>query len=488
MTRPDDTTALRVAGREKSRVAWISVAAAIALIGSKLFVGLKTNSLGILSDAAHSGLDLAGSILTLVAVRVSSRPADVAHPYGHAKAENLSALAQTVLLLATGIWIVVEAVDRLFFSEAQVNAGPWAFGVIILAMGVDYSRARALRAAARRHQSPALEADAWHFATDLWSSAAVLLGLLGVRAASHLGMPFLARADAAAGLVVAGIVLWICFSLVRRNVNDLMDAVSPRLRSRVGEAARVPGVIGVKRVRVRRAGPSSFTDLTVTIPRGTPLEQAHTIAGRAEAGVQAALPGADVVVHVDPVPVANESLLTCIRLLAARHDLGVHDLHLHDAGGRQSLDMHVEVSEAMSLAEAHAVVTLFEQALREECPDLDSVVSHLEPVGDGSVRHPCVECDAEQVERILEGISDEIRIGFQPHDLTVHRHDGRLSVSFHCRLHPSARLRDAYDFSGELERRLRLRMPGIDRVIIHTEPVEGPGSADEDAGRYQDSS
>lgn len=481
-------SSLAATGREKSRVAWVSVGAALALTASKLVVGLQTNSLGILSDAAHSGLDMAGAILTLVAVRVSSRPADKSHSYGHAKAENLSALAQTGLLLATSVWIMVEAVNRLLFTQAEVDAGVWAFGVTILAIFVDFSRSRALRAAARRYRSPALEADAYHFATDLWSSGAVLLGLLGVRIGAQFGMPFLARADAAAGLLVGCIVLWICITLVRRNVNDLMDAVSPGLRAKVAEAARVPGVVGLHRVRVRMAGPASFADLKLSVERNTPLEQAHRIAADAEAAVQAVLPGADVVVHVSPVPGTNESLLTSIRILAARHDLGVHDLHLHDNEGRQSLHMHVEVSESLSLAEAHSTVTVFETALRAEFPELDSVVTHLEPVGDGSVRLPGVEGDTEQVAQALEEISAEIGICFQPHELAVHRCAGRISVSFHCRLHPSARLRDAHAFSGELERRLRLRLPHIDRVTIRAEPIESPGAADLDAGRYQDSS
>jgi len=245
------------AAREKRRVALASLAAAVLLTVLKLVVGLMTNSLGILSEAAHSALDLVAAAMTLWAVRVSSQPADQTHTYGHGKFENLSALGETALLLATCVWIIYEGIGRLYFGgEVEVDANLWAFLVVVISIVVDFSRSRALSRAAQKHRSQALEADALHFSTDIWSSAVVLFGLAAVAAGRSLGVPWLVKADAIAALAVAGIVIWVSFRLGKKSIDDLLDSVPRQLREDVATAAAgVPDVEGVRQVRVRRSGP-----------------------------------------------------------------------------------------------------------------------------------------------------------------------------------------------------------------------------------------
>ena len=289
------------ADREKTVVAASSLLAAVLLTGTKLGVGLWTNSLGILSEAAHSALDLAAAGMTLWAVRAAARPADRRHAYGHGKFENLSALFETLLLLATCVWIFVEAIQRLVAGGEHVQANVWAFATVLLSIGVDVSRSRALARAARRHKSQALEADALHFSTDVWSSAVVLLGLAAVVAAPRLGAPWLVHADAAAALGVALIVVWVSVRLGRKAIDDLVDATPPRVAQRIAEMlGDVPNAVAVRRVRVRRSGPIYFVDLTLVAPADVPLSLAHAAADVAEARVRAAYANADVVVHVEP--------------------------------------------------------------------------------------------------------------------------------------------------------------------------------------------
>jgi len=251
------------ADREKRLVAASSVAAALLLTGMKIVVGLQTGSIGILSEAAHSGLDLLAAVVTLWAVRASSAPADHDHPYGHGKIENFSALFETGLLLATCVWIAYEALKRLLFEHVHVEATLWSFAIMAISIVVDISRSRALARAAKKHRSQALEADALHFSTDVWSSAVVIVGLLAVRASSAFGIPWLARADAVAALGVAAIAVVISLRLGKKSVDDLLDAAPPDLLSRVAAAARVEGVLEVSQVRVRRSGPDVFADVTL---------------------------------------------------------------------------------------------------------------------------------------------------------------------------------------------------------------------------------
>jgi cation diffusion facilitator family transporter len=288
------------ADRHKRLVALSSVVAALCLTGLKIAAGVLTGSLGVLSEAAHSSLDLVAAAVTYFAVRGAGRPADHDHTYGHGKFENLSALAEVALLLITCVWIAVEAVRRLFFVEVPVDASGWAFLVLGVSIVVDLSRSRALGRAAKRYSSQALEADALHFSTDVWSSATVIAGLLLVWLAPALGAPWLVKADAVAALGVAGISVWVGVQLARRAVGELTDRVSPEMLERVTCALRVDGVVEVVRLRLRRSGPETFADATLTVADGTPIERAHAIADSAEAAVAAIIPGADVVIHVEP--------------------------------------------------------------------------------------------------------------------------------------------------------------------------------------------
>lgn len=289
------------AERHKRRVALTSLIAALVLTALKLAVGLATNSLGILSEAAHSGLDLLAAAMTFWAVRAAIQPADSEHTYGHGKIENVSALFETLLLLLTCGWIVFEALRRIAFSGGHdVDANAAAFAVVFLSIAVDVSRSRALARAARAYHSQALEADALHFSTDVWSSSVVVVGLLAVRLADATGLRWLEKADAVAALGVAVIVVTISVRLGRRAVLELLDTVPHDLAGRIASAALVPGVLEVRQVRVRRSGPEWCGDVTVAVDRGAPVEHAHDIATRVEAQVRGILPGADVVVHVEP--------------------------------------------------------------------------------------------------------------------------------------------------------------------------------------------
>jgi cation diffusion facilitator family transporter len=268
----------------------------------KLVVGLMTNSLGILSEATHSGLDLVAATVTFFGVRVSGRPADREHTYDHGKVENLSALFETILLLATCFWIVYEAIQRLFFKVVMVEASLLAFLIMGVSIVVDLSRSHALTRVARKYNSQALEADALHFSTDIWSSLVVILGLVLVRLSDYLGLEWLVKTDALAALGVAGIVVSVSIRLGHKTVAGLLDAIPSGLHDEVTRAVNdVPGVLEVKRVLVRRAGPEAFADVTLTVSRDATFEQTHNVATNAEAAVRKILPGADVVVHVEPV-------------------------------------------------------------------------------------------------------------------------------------------------------------------------------------------
>lgn len=294
------------ARKDKLSAALSSVVAAIGLTAFKLIVGIMTNSLGILAEAAHSGLDLVAAAMTLFAVQVSDKPADREHPFGHGKIENLSALFETVLLLATSGWIIYEAIIRLFFVPVKVEASIWSFVVMGTSIIIDFTRSRILYKAARKYKSQALEADALHFSTDIWSSSVVIVGLIGLTIAHYVpGLDWMHKADSVAALIVAIIVIYISGELGWRTISALLDTAPRGLADKVEKVAgAVNGVVDAHAIRIRASGAHTFIDMHITMNGNVTLNEAHAATEIIEKAIHGIVSPADITVHVEPANLA----------------------------------------------------------------------------------------------------------------------------------------------------------------------------------------
>jgi cation diffusion facilitator family transporter len=293
--------------KEKNMAALTSVIAAIGLTTFKVIVGVLTGSLGILAEAAHSALDLVAALVTLFAVRVSSKDPDKEHPYGHGKIENLSALFETLLLLGTCVWIVYEAISRLTGKVVEVDITIWAFIVMVTSIVIDYSRSKVLYAAAMKHNSQALEADALHFSTDIWSSAVVIIGLILVKISEVVpSLSWLKQADSVAALGVSAIVVYVSVRLGIRTIQGLLDTAPDGMDQKIKEIAEsVEGVQDCHKVRVRMSGPTLFADVHIRLNPRMSVEKAHEKTLLIQKKVREELPGVEVTVHVEPAKVEN---------------------------------------------------------------------------------------------------------------------------------------------------------------------------------------
>jgi cation diffusion facilitator family transporter len=288
--------------REKRNAALTSVVAAIGLTTIKIIVGMFTGSLGILAEAAHSGLDLVAAIMTLLAIRISDRPADPEHNYGHGKVENLSALFETLLLLGTCVWIIYEAVQRLFFKPVELDVSIWAFIIMAISIVVDISRSRVLNRVAKKYKSQALEADGLHFSTDIWSSSVVIVGLFCVKLSEWFPkLEFLRHADAVAALAVAMIVVLVSVRLGIRTITALLDTAPKGLKEKVtGEVESIEGVVDCHNVRIRRSGAKVFLDVHILVDGGKSLQEVHDLTEKIENKIEQSIPDVDVTVHPEP--------------------------------------------------------------------------------------------------------------------------------------------------------------------------------------------
>ncbi len=450
----------------KQRVALTSILASGGLTIAKGVVGFSTGSLAVLSEAAHSLLDLAATVMTYFAVRVSGKPADEEHHYGHGKVESLTALAETALLFLLSGIVIWEAADRLIgTSHHAVEATVWAFAVIAVSIVVDYFRARLLYRVAAETSSEALEADALHFGSDMWSSIAVLIGLGAVA----LGYPW---ADSAAAMIVAVFICIAGWRLGRSTIDTLTDTAPTGVADQVRAIAeRISGVVAIDRVRVRPAGDVLFVDLDIAVSRTVPLGRVTAIKERVEAAVSGEIRNADTTVNIVPRALDDETIQERVMVIARNRALAVHHVIVHAIGGQLSVSLDLEVDGGLSLARAHEIADGLEAALRDELgPDVE-VETHIEPLqtsglaGRDALAERTAKIQAALVE-IAAG-TDAIR---NVHDVRVRdTRDGEI-VNFHCDADPRLTVAVVHDKVDGIERALRARFSSIKRVIGHAEP------------------
>jgi cation diffusion facilitator family transporter len=442
------------------RTALVSVVAAAVLVALKLTVGLAVHSLGLVSEAIHSGTALVAALLTFFAVGVAVRPADPGHQYGHDKAEHLSALAEATFLAGASVFIGVQALERLFSSDApHVAATWWALAVVGIVIAIDVSRTVVSWRASRRYASAALASNALHFGSDLAGSVAVLIGLLFARAGHPDG-------DSVAALFVAVLVLLAAARLARGNVDVLMDRVPFAAEEAARKAiAGVRPAVELRRLRMRHAGGRQFADVVIGVPSVAAVGQGHAAADAVEEAVERALPNADVVVHVEPQEDATLRERVHAAAVAVPRVREVHNISLVDVGGRTELSLHLKLPGELSLDEAHEVAEQLERAICVAIPEIAGVQTHLEPLTEASEAAE-VGADAEALVRRV--VREET--GGDPRELRFLRTDGGLVAFLTLGLDGASRLDDAHARASTIEERIRHERPDVADVIVHTEP------------------
>jgi cation diffusion facilitator family transporter len=444
------------------RTALVSVLAAVVLIAVKLVTGLETHSLGLLSEALHSGTDLVAALLTFFAVGVAARPADEGHEYGHGKAEHLAALAEASILVLASIFLAVRAIERLAgSSHADVDAAWYAFVVLGFVIVIDVSRTFVSWRAARELDSAALQSNALHFFSDLLGSVAVLVGLVAVRAGYQ-------HADSMAALFVAVLVLAAAARLMRTNVDVLMDRVpvEAEAAARAAIAGIRPGV-DLKRLRMREAGGRQFADVVIGVPPGAAVGQGHAAADSVEDAVQAALPRSDVVVHVEPDQAAGIRERAQAAALSVPRVREVHNVNVLVVEGRTEVSLHLKLPGDLSLEQAHDLAEQVERAIHAAVPEVEAVQTHLEPLAEDEPARAAenVDAQADVVARIVREA-----LGREPRKLRFLQTDEGLVAFLTLGLDPAASLADAHSQASEVEARIRSARPEIADVIVHTEP------------------
>lgn len=442
------------------RIALVSVGAATALMGIKLATGLASGSLGLVSEALHSGTDLVAALLTFFAIGVAGRPADRSHPYGHGKAEHLAALAEAFVLLLVSLIVGGVAVARLAGRvEIETSTAWWVFAAVGVVIAIDVSRTMVSVRAARRFSSPALASNALHFGTDLMGTLAVLAGLLAVRAGWQEG-------DSIAALFVAFLVVLAAARLIRRNVDVLMDqAPAEAVRAAQLAIITLDPPVELRRLRLREAAGRTFTDVVIGVSPGAAVGQGHAIADRVEAAVHAALPGGDVVVHVEPAGV-EAALRERVReaAMSVSRVREIHNLSVIELPDGVHVSLHLKLPGDLPLDEAHGIAEQVERAIVGGVSEVVDVQSHLEPLAEPAAGRESDE-DPAEIERLVRAAT-----GIAPRAVRFLHTDEGLVVFLTLALDPEESLAAAHSTASAVEGQIRAHRVGIADVIVHTEP------------------
>jgi len=455
---------------EKMRVARNSVLVAVVITLFKFVVGFLSGSLGILSEALHSLLDLVASVVTLLSVRVSDKPADADHQYGHGKIENFSAFIETGLLLATCGWIIWEAVHRLFFHTVEIEPSLWAVLVMCVSIVLDFWRSRALKLVADKYNSQALQADALHFSTDIWSSSVVIVGLGAVWTGQHYHVLWLAHADPVSALCVAGVVVHVSWRLARETLDALLDAAPAGVRNALfTQVGSVPGVIGVERIRIRKAGSRYFVDVAVGLARNVTFQASDGVVSKVRQRIQKLLGDADVLVNAVPRELKSESTFDRIRAAAFRNNLMVHAISVQDLDGEIHAELHVELDENMLLIAAHDRVTALEADIRAHVPEIASILTHIESEP-ATIETSDEIVEDHELEEKLKAIGAEFPDVVDIHEIIFKRVREHIFLSCHVTMKDQLPLVRVHEVMTGLEMKFKSLAPQLFRVLIHPEP------------------
>lgn len=450
---------------QKKSVALSSVFASLFMTITKLIVGILTGSMGIISEAAHSALDLGAATLTYFAVKFGDRPPDESHPYGHGKIESVSAFIETGLLFLTSFWIVYEAIHRLISGKLEVEVTWYAFVVIIVSIIIDISRSRALSRVAKATSSQALEADALHFSSDIWSSAVVLLGLV-------LVLFDVKGADAIAAIGVAIFVLYAGYRLGKRTIDTLIDTAPEGMADVVKETiSHTEGILSVETVRVRPIGPTVFMEIEIKINRKLSAVKVDEIVTQAKASIRQKFPSSDIIIHTKSVQLTNETIIESIQLLASNHNLSLHSIVVDNLDNKKFVSYDLELPGTYTVKKAHEIASDLETDIQNEIGTDIELNTHIDPIFTDEIRSKQLSKEETiKIEDAIRKIGHDIGMIEEIHDIRIRKIGGKILITLHCHADPNIVLEKAHRSASKLKSSIMNEFSEVKNVIVHVEP------------------
>lgn len=450
---------------KKESVALSSVFASAGMTIMKFVVGIMTGSMGIISEAAHSALDLGAAGLTLFAVKVSDKPADTEHTYGHGKMESVSALIETGLLFLTSAWIIYEAIHRIIIKDFHVEITWYAFAIIIISIIIDISRSRALSKVAKETGSQALEADALHFSSDIWSSCVVLFGLILVSVGVN-------GADTFAAIGVSIFVLIAGYRLGKRTIDALMDTAPEGITDIVKEIVEnIEGVITIDKIRVRPLGPSMFIELEIGINRGFSIIKVNEIVNKSKEAIQQKIQEADILIHTKPIQLKDETMIDIIRTIASKHVFSVHSIIVDKLDDKKFISYDLELPGSLTVLEAHEKASHLEKEIQSEIGTEIELYTHIDSCSIEEKQSFKLEVDeVKKIEKIINEAIKDISVIRNAHNILIRKIGMKIFITMHCDAKEYETLDKTHNGASHLKSLIKEKISEVSEVVIHVEP------------------
>jgi len=466
--------------QEKHKVAFSSVCAAVILTAIKIIVALVTGSLGMLSEAAHSALDLGATIITLLAVRISGKPADEEHPYGHGKIESFSALIEVLFLLITCGWIVYEALQKLFFGEAiQVENIFWGILVIVICITVDISRSRALKRVADKYDSLALHADALHFSSDVWSSMVVLIGLLFMAMANALDISYLRYADPIAALCVSIIVVIISIKLAKQAINVLLDTAPKGMHDRILEELQgLDSGVEICSARARLSGEKYFIEISIGVDKYKNHQEISNIVDTIRSKLHQKFTNSDILVTTFPIEAAlhasKEYYFNEIKMILDKFKTctNVHNISVYDVQGKKFLSIHIEIKDNINLKESHELSHEIRDEICKKLSYIDDVSIHLEYIEQSNIEALDITDSNLALVETLQSILNVSPKQLNCHDIKIYKRKDGIVIFLHCGISKNFQIDKIQSITNYISDKIRKNVKNVADVHVHTEPIE----------------
>jgi cation diffusion facilitator family transporter len=454
--------------RKKLRIAYASMYAAIFIVTIKFLATWLSGSLAVLSELFHSSIDLIACVATIISVKISARPPDEDHNYGHEKVESFSALFQVIILIIMCAYLIYEAIHRLIYPP-EISINIFTFSVIIICIAIDFSRSRALKRVAKETNSQALEADSLHFTSDIFSSIVVLISMV----LTYFSIS--READAVSAILVSILIIITTFRLSKRAIDALMDRVPAGLRDKLTyESEKIQGVEGVKNLRIRSTGSKIFIDLTILIARTKLFSQVQEIMDNVERKIKEISPLADMVVHSEPIETKDETINEKIRMIVNNSGFKCHDIFSHKIKDDIITELHVEIDDTNDLGQAHKKISLLEEKIKQEIPIVSKTIIHLDEPSEILYDTTDITYKSNELIKNINNILNEYKEIKSYGDMEVVNTNGKIRVSLSCEFGIDMSFEEVHDLVTILESKIYLRLkelyPKLANVIIHAEP------------------
>jgi len=447
----------------KVRALQLSFVAIASVVVFEGIVGLVTNSLAILSDAAHALFDTVTTLILLVTTQLSMKPPDEEHMYGHGKIEPIGGLIGGVALIGLAAFLFYEAVTRILFVGQVVHHELVGFGAVGYTLGIDFFRIGTLWG--RGQDSLTVKASLYHALSDFASTVIALLGF----GLTFVIVPHDDRIDASASIVLSILLVYLTIGLIRSSGSELSDAISKSVVENVRtEILSTKGVSMCKDLKVRRVGTKTYVETTICVPSSMGLAEAHDVASQIEANITRLYSDSSVTVHIEPIgaerPIEKqiESLATVVEGVK-----GVHNLSSVYSRGKLFITLHALVEPQLSIEEAHDIAEKIEENLRGRIEDVENITVHIEPYAPRVRREFIIE-DAE-VRRMIRQIVEEHPNIHKINRVVTYVGEKRRYVNIDCSLDKSVSVEAMHDTVSHVEREIKKRFKEA-IVTIHAEP------------------